>query len=90
MASRQPAALRCIRKRDAKAQRFELMAFFGEMCAEDMDLPAHRTPEFLEASTAYHERLAKKMEEDQRQPPAPQGPHLPEPGGKVSFREVAK
>lgn len=86
----QPAALRCIRRRDVKEQRFELMAFFDEMCAEDMDLPSHRTPEFLEASTLYHERLAQKLEAEQRQPVAPRGPHLPEPGARVSFREVAK
>ena len=88
----QPAALRCIRRRDVQEQRVELMAFFGEMCAEDVDLPAHRTPEFLEASNLYYERLNQKIAEGQQQQQQPPllMPRLPKPGGKVSFREVAK
>lgn len=85
----QPAALRCLRRRDVQQQHFELMAFFGEMCAEDCDLAAHHMPEFLEASGLYYEQLNQKLKEDQEQP---QGrmPELPKPFGKVSFREVAK
>ena len=38
--------LRCIRQADPVRQRHELMAYFGESCAEDVDLPAFQDPVF--------------------------------------------
>lgn len=64
------------------------MAYFGEMCAEDIDLPSFHTEDFLAASALYHEE-ATRIEEEQRQLSQVPGPQLPTPGGHVSFRDLA-
>jgi hypothetical protein len=38
--------LRCVRRADPVRQRHEMMAYFGESCAEDVDLPAFQDPVF--------------------------------------------
>lgn len=43
-------AMRCLRQADALRQRHELMSYFGETCAEDVDLPAFDDPAYRKAS----------------------------------------
>ena len=38
--------MRCLRQADVTRQQHELMAYFGETCAADVDLPVFQDPEF--------------------------------------------
>ena len=80
--------MRCIRQRNVQEQHFQVMAYFGEMCAEDIDLPSFHTEDFLAASALYHEEAIRR-EEEQRQIPLVPGPQIPIPGGRISFRDLA-
>lgn len=49
------ASVRCLRQQDAGRQRHELMAYFGEACADDFDLPSFQDTAYIKARRSMNE-----------------------------------
>ena len=65
------------------------MAFFGEMCAEDVDLADHQSPGYLEASARIQEQITRQLEQEAMQlQQHTSEPQVPQRGGRVTFREL--
>ena len=96
-----PCCQRCIRQMDARAQHHASMLFFGEVCAEDEDLPELQTFLTTEAATLAGASVITKVQAvaaiQQRHSgptdavpavPLDRRPPLPPPGCVLVFTDV--
>ena len=88
LSSKNVTALRCIRHRDVLKQRYERMAYFGPMCASEVDLPLHSDASFMEWAAGFNEKLLEDLQRQQAESLQPDSPGQMPTVGSTSFREV--
>lgn len=85
-------AMRCLRQADAVRQRHELMSYFGETCAEDVDLPAFDDPGYRKVADEIRQKVeeqaaAEAAAKEAAIPKAPGPPKDEDTSATATFRE---